>query len=174
MWKVRFDARLEHYDVVASAAPDTADSAEAGQCSKGKQKTDQGPTSKDRPQTMQRGAQKKDGQDRARRRSHLGSAHSHLVMTLNVGGSREALINAMDTEARVLLIQEQKIASPGLPGIQGLAMGKGWHRVWDAAKANGNGRSGGTAVLVRRPGQIVRGGRIDRGTVAIVSWTRKS
>lgn len=37
-------------------------------------------------------------------------------------------------------------------------MGKGWHGVWDAARANGNGRSGGTAVLVRRPVQLVRGG----------------
>lgn len=85
---------------------------------------------------------------RIKGRSHLGSTRAHMVMTLNVGGSREALINAMDVDARILLIQEHRIAGLGLPGIQGLAMSKGWHGVWDAATTNGIGRSGGTAVLV--------------------------
>lgn len=95
---------------------------------------------------------------RLQRAARLGSTHAHLIMAINVGGSREALINAMDTEARVLLIQEHLVVGPGLPGIQGLVMGKGWHGVWDAARANGNGRSGRTVVLVRRPVRIMRGG----------------
>lgn len=80
----------------------------------------------------------------------------------------------MGSDVRILLIQEHRIAGPGLPSIQGLAVGKGWHGVWDAARSKGNGRSGGTAVLVKRPVKIVRGGRLDRGTVAIASWTRRS
>lgn len=51
-------------------------------------------------------------------------------------------------------------------------MGEGWHNIWDPARANGNGRSDGTAVLTRRPTQIVRGGTLARGTIAIVSWAR--
>lgn len=89
-------------------------------------------------------------------------------MTINVGGSREALINAMETDARILLIHEHRVAGTGLQGLQGTAMGKGWHGVWDATTANGNGRNGGPAVLVRRPVQIMRGGRMDKGTTASI------
>lgn len=52
-----------------------------------------------------------------KRAAHLGATHAHLIMTLNVGGSREALINAMETYSRVLLIQEHRVAGPGLPGL---------------------------------------------------------
>lgn len=79
----------------------------------------------------------------------------------------------MGTDAEVLLIQEHRIAGPGLPGSHGLAMGKGWHGVWDAARANGNGGRGGTVVLVRRPMQIMRGARMTRGTIAVTGWTRR-
>lgn len=47
-------------------------------------------------------------------------------------------------------------------GIQGIAKGKGWYGVWDAAKANDNGRNGGTAVLARRSVQTMRNGRMER------------
>lgn len=98
----------------------------------------------------------------------------HVVRTINVGGSREALINAMETAARILLVEEHRAAGAGLPGLQGLAMGKGRQCVWDAAKANGNGRSGGTAELVRRPAQIMRGVCIVTGTRAVISWMRRN
>lgn len=110
----------------------------------------------------------------SKKAAHLGSTHAHPVEAMNLGGSLEALVNAMETDARVLLIQEHRVAGPGLPGIQGIPMGKGWHGVWDAATAKGNGRSGGTAALVRRPVPTIGGGRMDRGERAVVSWTRRS
>lgn len=53
-------------------------------------------------------------------------------------------------------------------------MGKGWDGICGPAIADGNGRSGGTAVLTRRPTQIVRGGALMRRTIAVVSWTRRN
>lgn len=49
-----------------------------------------------------------------------------------------------------LLVREHRIVGPGSPGIQGLGMGKGWHaqRCWQ--------------------------GRMDRGTIAVIGWTRRS
>lgn len=165
-----FDARLEHYDVIATddanAIPDapiaTCPAAPQRVCLRREHQEDGDEVAK----------QRCDGKDH--KASHLGSTQTHLVMTVNVEGSREALVNAMDPGARILLIEEHRIAGPGLPGIQGLGMGKGWHGVWDAACAHGNGRSGGTAVLVRPLVQVVRGGQLDRGTVAIVNWARRS
>lgn len=88
----------------------------------------------------------------------MGALTQHAALTRNIGGSREALILAMETDAEILPIQEHRIAGPRLQGIQGLAMGKGWPGAWDAARAHGNGTGGGTAVLVRKPIQIMRGG----------------
>lgn len=64
--------------------------------------------------------------------------NGHRILAVHVGGSREALVVAMKTDADRLLVQEHRIVGPGLPRIQGLAMGKGWHGVWDAAAANGS------------------------------------
>lgn len=47
----------------------------------------------------------------------------------NVGGSREGLTLAMDWDVDILLVQEHRMAGPGLPGMQGLAMWMGWHEV---------------------------------------------
>lgn len=171
LWTVRFDARLEHYDVVTpdeptgSATADFANKAKDREQARGYEST----TPKRKKQEAERWVN-----TGYKNTAQLGSTHAHLVMTINIGGSREALVNAMDTDAWVLLVQKHRVAGPGLPGIQGIAMGKGWHGVYDAAKANGNGRSGGTAVLVRRPVQIMRGGRLYRGTIAVISWTRRS
>lgn len=108
-------------------------------------------------------------------RGHLGSGRPHNVTTINVGGkSREALLNAMDRKSQVNLIQEHRIAGPGLIGVQATAMAKGWHGVWDIAETNGVGRSGGTAAPVKRPVQIFRGADIPRATVAVICWTRES
>lgn len=168
------DARLEHYDVVV------AEERVRRNCVGGPARTQGCPGLRATPDEARRVASPEDtatsggGPRRVKGRSHLGSSHARVVMTLNVGGSREALIAAMETEAHVLVFQEHRVAGPGLPGLQGVDMEKGWHGVWDAAWANGNGRSGGTAVLVRRPVHIFRGGRLDRGTKAVVSWTRRS
>lgn len=58
-------------------------------------------------------------------------------------------------------------SGPGLRTVQGAVM-TGWHGVRDAAKVNGVGRTGGTAVLVRRPSQIIRGAELGWASIAIV------
>lgn len=78
-----------------------------------------------------------------------------IVVEVNVGGSREALFLAMEIDIDIFLVQEHRIAGPGLPGVQATALGKGGDGVWYPVAAHGSGRSGGTAVLTRRPAQIV-------------------
>lgn len=46
--------------------------------------------------------------------------------------------------------------------------------VWAPAQENRNGRNGRTAVLTRRPTKVINGGTLARGTVAVVSWARRS
>lgn len=104
-------------------------------------------------------------------RAHLGGAKKHVVMTINVGGSRAALVNAMYSDVAILLVQEHRLDGSSLLGMQSGAMGKGWHGIWGLALANGNGRSGGTAVLASGASQTVRGGTLARGTIVVVSWT---
>lgn len=141
---------LEHYDVVTGEAI-TGRAPSEPAAKKG--------VPRKRAETAQRQATQRDGgREDTERRDTWGALKQQAVLTISVGGSREALTLAMETDAEILLIQEHRIAGPGLPGIQGLAMGKGWRGVWDAAQANGNGRSGGTDVLVRRPDQVMRGG----------------
>lgn len=81
-----------------------------------------------------------------------------LRAALGEGAKTQAAVAVEEAGRRqveILLIEEHRMAGPGLPGIQWMAMGKGWHGVWDATRANGNGRSsGGTAVLVREPLRI--------------------
>lgn len=120
-WTIRFDARLEHYDVVVQdevcAGKDTGvqaqgghiDNNERGRNTRGEEHMEEKDTNKGSI-----------GGKRRKGRSHLGATRNHPVLTLNVGGSREALINAMDMDVKILLIQEHRIAGPGLPGIQGL------------------------------------------------------
>ena len=97
------------------------------------------------------------------------------VCVCNVGGSKEALSNAFQAKAQVLLVQEHRLIGPDIPGMQALAAMAGWHGVWDAAtKTFAKGRSGGTAVLVRKPLIIQRGPRIPRGTLAAIAWTRRA
>lgn len=45
-----------------------------------------------------------------------------LDPTIDVGGSEEALLAAMDRKAMMLLVQGRKIPGPRLPRMQGLAM----------------------------------------------------
>lgn len=40
------------------------------------------------------------------RKTHLGAQQQHAILTINVGGSREALILAMETDTDILLVQE--------------------------------------------------------------------
>lgn len=58
----------------------------------------------------------------------MGSRHTRGGMTINLRGSREMFFLAMETEADILLIQEHRVAGPGLPVLQAAAKGKGWHR----------------------------------------------
>jgi len=90
----------------------------------------------------------------------VGGHMSHSLVTVNVGGSREGLLNAFGLEADVLLIQEHRLAPTALHGIQCQAAQRGWHGLWDPAEVSlPGGRSGGTAVLVRKPLLIFRRSR---------------
>lgn len=109
-----------------------------------------------------------------KRTHHMGGGQHLKVVTKNIGGSRDALMEALDMDAHVLLVQEHRVDGAGLPSAQAAAMGASWHGVWGPATASSICRSGGTAVLVRRPTQIVRGGRMHKGTVAVICWTRRS
>jgi hypothetical protein len=105
--------------------------------------------------------------------ARLGGLTPHLITTINVGGSRTALLHALHQPGMVLLLQEHRQLGPGLQGLQFLARQEGWHGLWDPATTSGDqGRSGGTAVLVRRPLQIHRGQQLDRCTHASIPWTR--
>ena len=105
----------------------------------------------------------------------LRGKDTHTVTTINLGGSREALNNALEIDANVLLIQEHRLLGPELQCAQAMATKAGWNGIWDPAqKTPAKGRSGGTAVLVRSPVQIHRGPRLSRMTVAIIPWTRKN
>jgi exonuclease III len=98
---------------------------------------------------------------------------SHLIVSCNVGGSRDALNMIMGLSCQVLLVQEHRVDGAGLPGLQALAASKGWHGVWDQADSKAkHGRSGGTAVLVRMPIQVSRTKTLRRATVACIAWTR--
>jgi hypothetical protein len=81
-------------------------------------------------------SQATDAQDKGHinRRLHtLGGHLDHLILSCNVGGSRDALVSFMSSDCQVLLVQEHRINGPGLPGMQALAARMGWHGVWDAA-----------------------------------------
>lgn len=178
LWQLKFDARLDYYDydVIVSRQWDTSKTTKPTDTREraGKQEGIGHPVA-----TAKRVANQADdtagahcekaerwGSTGYRKKAHLGTLTQHAVLTLNVGGSKEALILKMETDADILLIQEHRIARPSLPSIQGMAMRKGWHGVWGAATANAKGRIGGTTVLVRRPTQILRGGRMTRGQEA--------
>lgn len=64
----------------------------------------------------------------------------HALPPRIVGGSGG--LQSWPWKRRLTPRTERRIAGLGLPRMQGLAMGKGWHGVWHAAAANGNGHSG--------------------------------
>ena len=107
--------------------------------------------------------------------SASGCKREAKILTVNVGGSKEALANALQADAHILLLQEHRLLGADIPGAQALASKVGWHGVWDeATKTFAKGRSGGTAVLARQPLTIHRGPRVKRATLAAVAWTRRT
>lgn len=89
-------------------------------CTQGSKAFKGAPSAKPRPCSGEQSA-RGHGQDAEtwpqcgwRKRAHLGARRQHAVLTTNVGGSSEAWILAMETEADVLLVQEHRIAGPGL------------------------------------------------------------
>ena len=104
---------------------------------------------------------------------HLGGNLDHTILSLNVGGSRDAIELAFQSNCDVILLQEHRLLGPELEGIQNLGNKYRWHGVWDSAhKTKARGRSGGTAVLVRKPCIIMKGEPLSRGTHAVIAWTR--
>ena len=84
--------------------------------------------------------------------TYLGGARDHEIYSLNLNGSREALQAAFGLSAAVLMLQEHRLAAADLAGIQAAASQAGWHGVWDpCTNTLLRGRSGGTAILTRKP-----------------------
>lgn len=109
-WKVRYSPTAEHYDVVegrgrrgtgATVKPDPDEGKEGAEETKTGERTVPG-AANDVTGDPRRMALVEPGG----RRAHLGGAKKHIVMTINVGGSREALVGAMVSDADVLLVQE--------------------------------------------------------------------
>ena len=44
------------------------------------------------------------------------------------------MLNAFAEAASILLIQEHRLISADLPGMQAIAHKAGWHGIWDEAK----------------------------------------
>lgn len=57
-------------------------------------------------------------------------------MTINIGGNREALFLAMESDADILLVAKHRLDGLGLQGVQAAVMGAGWRGIWDPAIAN--------------------------------------
>ena len=73
----------------------------------------------------------------------LSGKEEHTITTINLGVSREALNNALEIEANVILIQEHRMLGPELQSAQAMAAKAGWNGIWDPAqKTTAKGRSG--------------------------------
>lgn len=164
-WQISSDATLEHCGVVVSAKHVAAKTArpagkESNRCTQvwtGQTETIVGSMTVrvaiSQGHTTPRW---KDGVNAGTGKTRIGETLAqYAALTLNVGGSREALILAMETDAGILTLSKSTAC---------------WHGMWGAATAIGSGRNGGTAVLARRPVQNMRRG----GGVAVVGWTHRS
>lgn len=55
-----------------------------------------------------------------KKNTHLGAQQQqHAMLTTNGGGSRKALVLAMETGANILLVQEHRLTMPSPPGGRG-------------------------------------------------------
>lgn len=171
-WKVWYSPAAEHYDVLRcwETGNQDHDAGKGGTVS-----AEAGESLTVDVAMVGTGAKRETvPEERYGRRAHLSGAKKHVAMAIDVAGCGEALVDAMDGGVVTLLVQEHQLAGPSLLGSPSAAMGTGWHGIGDPAFANGNGRSGGTAVLTRRPTERVCGDTLARGTIAIVSWTRRN
>ena len=185
-WHIRHNLNPGHYDVIEPDQHQQGEEDDSARGAKGNKTEAEADGTKNRTDDKHDGRKampaEEGKQDRPRRpllnkgeKTTLGGKREATVLTINVGGSREALGNAFQAKAHILLIQEHRLTGPDIPGMQGLAAMAGWHGVWDeAVKTFAKGRSGGTAVLVRKPLIIHRGPKVHRGTLAAVAWTRRN
>ncbi len=82
--------------------------------------------------------------------------HGNAILSVNVGGSREALHWALEQEVAVLLIQEHRMLGNPMKGAMKKAKWMGWAGVWEEAHTTGKqSRSGGLATLVRAPTTLI-------------------
>lgn len=113
LWIVRYSVVSEHYGAVDD------ESRAAGRQPTGQRR----PNHKDKVKINATG----EGRNTTgARRANLSATHKHGIMAINVGGSREALVLAMDSKADILLVQEHRLDGRGYLA----AMGKVWHGIW--------------------------------------------
>ena len=111
------------------------------------------------------------------KRYKLNSKQHIKILTINTGGSREALEWALEQDVQILMIQEHRLLEGPLASAQVKAISKGWQGVWQAAMSTGkHGRSGGVSTLVRQPILMIKGdGDYNhRWRRVMLQWTGKT
>lgn len=73
------------------------------------------------------------GDGGARRRNSLEARQIYAFRTDRVEGNRKELVLAMDTGADLPCDQEHRGIGSGLPGLQAIALVKGWRGAWEPA-----------------------------------------
>ena len=100
----------------------------------------------------------------------LGAKQTLLIMSVNVGGSREALEWALGQDCAVLMIQEHMMLGNTLKGIMNKAKWRGWTGVWEEALTRGKqSRSGCIATVPIFRTTLGKEGRRHR---VVVPWLR--
>ena len=92
------------------------------------------------------------------RESKIQSGRSWKILTMNVGGSRDAIKWAIEQDVQFVLLQEHRQRGGTLAGAQVMCRAAGWNGLWTEAQQTGpHGFSGGVAILARSPLAIYRG-----------------
>jgi hypothetical protein len=105
-------------------------------------------------------------------RSQNGRA---TILSVNLGGSREALGWALEQEVDILIVQEHRMIGRTLEGAMKQAQWQGWTGVWEEAETSGKqSRSGGLATLVRAParGYRMKVGKRRRWHRVLIPWRK--
>ena len=97
------------------------------------------------------------------REGKIQSGQTWTVLTLNVGGSRDAIKWAIAQDTHFILLQEHRQCGGTLAGTQVMCRAAGWNGLWTEAQQTGpHGFSGGVAILARSPLAIPRAPQVPR------------